>query len=65
MSETTDRTDTCLMACLDAMDNCSMLTDYLTAVVCYQNYSGCADSCHDIERPEGFERSLIRRNLLL
>ena len=45
-SEISDRPATCQRACLDAMDNCFMLTDYLTAIVCYKNYSACADNCN-------------------
>jgi len=45
-SDISDRSATCQRACLDAMDNCFMLTDYLTAIVCYKNYSACADNCN-------------------
>lgn len=35
-----------MISYLDAMDNCTMLTDYLTGIICYENYSACAESCH-------------------
>jgi len=47
-----DRHDACQKACIDAMDKCFMVTDYMTAQVCYQNYSACADSCDHFKRSE-------------
>ena len=44
-SNISDRPATCQRACLDAMDNCFMLTDYLTARV-YENYSAYVDNCN-------------------
>jgi hypothetical protein len=50
------RSDTCLRACLDAMDYCVDSAGPSTfAVGCYQDYSECTDHCDSLVRPEGNE----------
>jgi hypothetical protein len=49
-----DTSDTCLKSCLDALDSCFLVTDYMTSIVCGQSYSACAGSC---EREDGVVRA--------
>jgi hypothetical protein len=44
-SEISDRRDPCLKACQEEADHCYMVTDYLTSLVCSQNFLECADRC--------------------
>lgn len=48
-----DGPNTCLMGCLDAMDDCLDNAGPSTfAVGCYQDYSKCTDGCDSLTRPE-------------
>jgi hypothetical protein len=49
-----DTPDTCRKSCMDALDSCFSVTDYMTSIVCGQNYSACAGSC---EQEDGVVRA--------
>ena len=56
-TEPSGRTETCLTACLDAMDRCVESAGPSTfAVACYQDYSKCTNDCDNLIRPEGLEK---------
>jgi hypothetical protein len=47
------REETCLRACLDAMDRCVDSAGPSTfAIGCYQDYAACADRCDGLVRPK-------------